>query len=69
MAAGTHDSDDGDDAPLAERFRSGARAHGAGASAADNDAVRDDTIDPTDPMDDDELDAVDRLMGFLRSDD
>jgi hypothetical protein len=68
MAAGTHDSDDGEDAPLAERFRRGARADDAGASAAD-DAVRDDTIDPTDPMDDDELDAVDRLMGFLRSDD
>jgi hypothetical protein len=69
MAAGTQGSDDGDDAPLAERFRRGTRDHAGGASADDNDAVRDHTIDPTDPMDDDELDAVDRLMGFLRSDD
>jgi hypothetical protein len=79
MLAGTHDADDAHDAPLGERQTRAARRDGRrdrAADAAPDDAsddasdVADSRVtDAGDPMDEAELDAVTRLLGFLRSSD
>lgn len=75
MLAGTHDADDAHDAPLRERQTRAARRDGRQYGAADtaagdaSDVAESRATDAGDSMDEAELDAVNRLLGFLRSTD